>query len=425
MNAARVLLVLTITGLYATVAGGSAISNTLVHTSSASRQFTVYARDPLLSSVLCVFAERVKRGWLDRLNLRDDWRDPIIIIRDRRPTELDAVAVSMETMQLGVSLSYRIYCLTPPPLDDVRLRPALVRALCAEWANRGRPVTRYQSFITAPLPLWLIEGLTQSVGNQRELLAAVERRSVDAGRPMRASDLLDKAALPVNAAECELFQANALLFIESLLALQDGAHTLKRFLTELAAQESITGAFWTVYHDSFPNSVALEKWWSLQLAQNMVTQPAQSQAAAETVRQLDGLLHVTVQRADGSTNEINMAEQSPEFLWREAGQEWLRVALMDRIQRLEVLRAQAHPQYRAVIDRYVEAERWWLAEKLARSHASFEQARRARKQVDQQMLDVALVLDRAEQTYAPENLGATLHDQLRTPISDYLDRFDK
>ena len=446
MNAPRVLIVLAIAGLSGAVsatrsdgATGLATSNALVRVGSASRQFTVYARDPLQSSVLCVFAERVKQGCLDRLNLRKDWRDPIaIVVRERGPTELDAPAISMETMQFDAGLSYRIRCLTPPPLDETQLRLVLVQALCAEWANRTQPISLHQPVVTAPLPLWLVEGLAQSLGERTDWLAAVARRSVDAGHPMRARDVLETAALPASAAECELFQANALLFTEGLLTLQDGAHSLQRFLTELAAQKSVTGAFQTVYRNDFPQPVALEKWWAIQLAYNMGTQPAQNLTAAETTRQLDELLRVVMRHADGSTDEINLAEQSPESLRRQARQEWLKTALKDRIQRLEALRAHAHPRYRTVIGYYIEAERWWYAEKLDRSRATFEQARKERRQADQQMLEIAVVLDRAEHAYSPEDFGATLRDQFRTldqsqqfdrqrhtPIGDYLDQFDQ
>ena len=332
MNAPRVLVVLAIAGLSGAVgatrsdgAGGLATSNALVRAGSASRQFTVYARDPLLPSVLCVFAERVKQGWLDRLNLRNNWRDPIVIVVcERGRTELNAPAIETETVQFDFGLSYRIRCLTPPPIDEAQLRLVLVQALCAEWANRTQPISHHQRFVTAPLPLWLVEGLAQSVGEQTDWLATVARRSVDAGHPVRARDVLETTALPANAAECELYQANALLFTEGLLTLQDGAHTLQRFLTELAAQKSETGAFWTVYRNDFPQPVALEKWWAVQLAYNMGTQPAQNLTAAETTRQLDELLRVVVRQADGSTNEVNLAEQPPESLWRQAGQEWLK-----------------------------------------------------------------------------------------------------
>ena len=446
MNAPRVLVVLAVAALGCAVnaaqvgaAGGVATSNTLVRAVSASRQFTVYARDPSLPPVVCAYAERMKRGWLDRLDLRDNWRDPIVIVvREREPAELGAPAVVMDTVQLDMGLGYRIRCLTPPPLDEARFRLALVQALCAEWANRTQPILRRQPFVTAPLPLWLVDGLTQSIGERTELQGAAARRSVNAGRPVRARDVMETMVLPSDPMERELFEANACLFTEGLLTLGDGAHMLQRFLTALAALKSVTAAFCAVYHNDFPHPVALEKWWALQLAHCMVTQPAQSLAVMETTRQLDELLRLTVRLADGSTNEVSLTEQPPEFLWRQTGQEWLKTGIEDRIQRLEVLRAQAHPRYRAVIGGYIEAERSWLAGKLDLSRATFEQARRERQQADQQMLEIALVLDRAEHTYARENFGPTLSNQLRAldqfhrleqqrraPISDYLDQFDR
>jgi len=238
--------------------------------------------------------------------------------------------------------------------------------------------------------------------------------------------------------ERELFKDNACLFTEGLLALRDGPHMLQSFLTELAALKSMTSAFSTVYHNDFPQPVALEKWWALELANCMVTQPAQNLVATETARQLDELLRFSLRLADGSTNEVSLTEQPPEFLWRQTGQKWLKTALEDRIQRSEVLRAQAHPRYRAVIDLYIKAERYWLAGKLDLSRATFEQARRELQQVDQQMLEIALVLDRAERTYTREDFGSTLSNQLHAldqfhrldqqrsaPIGDYLDQFDR
>jgi|GEM_PF-923517 len=446
MNVARVLVVLAV-AILSGAAGATRVyavdrpvnSNSLVRAASVSRQFTAYARDPLLSSVVCVFAERVRQGWLRCLNLQSDWRDPIVIVvRERWPAELNAPAVEVDTVRFDVSLSYRILCLTPPQLDETQLRRALVQTLCAEWSNRTQPISRGQPFITTPLPPWLVEGLAQSVGKRTDWLAAVTRRSVDAGHSARASDVLGTAALPTNAAECELFQANALLFTGSLLARQDGAQKLLRFLSELAAQKSMTGAFWTVYRDEFPEPVALEKWWAVQLAYNMGVQPAQNLTGAETIRQLDELLRIVVRRADGSVNEVNLAGQPPEFLLRETGQVWLKVALEDRIQRLEALRAHAHPRYRTVIGRYIEAERCWLAQKLDCSHTAFDHADKERRVADQQMLEIAVVLDHAERAYAAENFDATLRDQFRTldqfdqfeqqrraPISDYLDQFDR
>src|SRR5260221_2601999 len=142
------------------------------------------------------------------------------------------------------------------------------------------------------MPLWLVEGLAASVHGRVDSLLAITRQSTAAGRPQQVADVLDVKVLPIDTADRQLFQANAWLLTESLLALPDGSRKLRSFLSELGAQKSASNAFWAVYHQDFPENAAIEKWWSLEQARRTSVTVAQNLSAAETARQLDAILVV-------------------------------------------------------------------------------------------------------------------------------------
>jgi hypothetical protein len=102
--------------------GASSVTNVLSSTLSASRQFAAYAENPLLPSALCVYAERVKREWLRRMDAADNWRDPILlVVRTRETAQTNFPPVSMAVFQTDAHLKYQIRCLVPPPLDEAEL----------------------------------------------------------------------------------------------------------------------------------------------------------------------------------------------------------------------------------------------------------------------------------------------------------------
>src|SRR5205823_2388691 len=89
-------------------------TNALTSTISASRQFTAYANNQLLPSVLCVYAERIKHEWLQRMDVADTWRDPILlVVSTRKPAQANAPAISMAVFQTENHLKYQINCLLP------------------------------------------------------------------------------------------------------------------------------------------------------------------------------------------------------------------------------------------------------------------------------------------------------------------------
>ena len=415
------------------------VTNALVSTISASRQFAAYANDRVLPSALCVYAERVKREWLRRLDIADQWRDPILIlVRSREPSQKNAPPILLRTFQTESHLKYQIYCLVPPPLDESELMNAVVDALCAEWANRAQPTGRGQEYTVPVMPLWVVQGLASAIQGRNDLLLAVARRSVAAGRPLAAADLLDARRLPSDPAERSLFQANAWMFTESLLVLPDGPQKLRRFLRELGAQKSASNAFWTVYRQSFPQDSVLERWWSLQQVDRTAVAVAENLTAQDTAQQLDGILLTKLGATGGRRGRPGDMETSLDQLWRYTDEPWLKDVLKMKIDRLGTLRSRAHPFYQPAIDQYIEAVNWLAQRNITRFLRGMVKATSSRAIAEKQSQATTAYLDQAERTYAPEELAKVftgyfhtldqfqrLDQQRRNPIGDYLDKFDR
>ncbi len=329
----------------------SPATNTVATTLSTSRQFTAYADNPLLPSALCVYAERVKHEWLRRMDVPDNWRDPILLVVHTRETaQTNAPAISMVTIQTDVHLKYQVRCLVPPALDEAKLLVAVVDALSSEWANREQPIIRGHLYTAPVMPLWLVEGIAASIQGQFEFLLSIARRSVAAGRPESAADVMGVRVLPVDAADRQLFQADAWLLTESILALPDGSRKLRSFLSELGARKAVGSAFWTVYHRDFPQSAALDEWWSREQARRTSVTMAQDLSAAETGRRLATILIVKLGPVKEREGTPERTEATLGDLWQYTEEPWLVDVLKLKTDQLGTLRGLAHPVYRP----------WWM-----------------------------------------------------------------
>ena len=409
------------------------------HTTSVSQQFIVSAPDPLVASAVCVLAERVKRAWLGRLKLADDWRDPIVILfRERTASESDAPSIRFDTIQTDAHLRYQIRCLMSPPLSESALVEAIIEALCAELANRAQPTSLATPYIVAPIPLWLVQGFLQSFQGRSDILVAVARRSVNAGRPLTAAQLLNVTMLPSDPAERELFRANAWMFTDGLLSVTDGPRKMQRFMADLGTTKSVAVAIDSAYGPDFAKEAALEKWWSVQQARRVATTVPRSLFAEETMRRLDEiLLTMLVQTPAGDSGPVE-TQVALGQLWLHYEQPWLKPILMGKLNALEALRSHAHPMYREVIEAYITAINALLNQQLNRFQRAVRHAQHLRANADDRARQIRECLDAVEKSYVPEQERSALvsyvqtlenmqsvEQRRRSPISDYLDQFDR
>jgi hypothetical protein len=441
MNARRLgtwLAAMVVVLTHPVVAAMSTPTNALVKTVSASRQFTACASDRLLPSALCAYAEHVKRECLRQLDVTDNWRDPILLLVQTRPTaQADAPPVSMAVFQTDEHLEYSIRCLVPPPIDEAELLSAMINALCSEWANRDQVTQPGKAYVVPGIPLWLVEGLAALVGGPHDALVSISQRSVSGGQPQKAMDLLKAETFLDDSVDRQLFQADAWIFTDGLLGLHQGPVKLRKFLSELGAQKVASNAFWKVYHDDFPNTTALEKWWSLELVLHTSMSVAQDLSVTDTERDLDAILVTKLGPTSGRRGMPGETDVAIDDLWRYAGASWLRDLLRLKVDRIGALRGVAHPLYLPALDDYMEALIWLQRGSVTRFHRALSRAEATQAIADKRAHGISAYLDEAERIYAPEPLLDTFHgyfqtlDQLqkldserRSPISDYLDKFD-
>jgi len=438
LAASAVVLMQLATGPHAYGESG-ATSNTTSSTRSASRQFTAYANDRLLPSALCVYAEHIKREWLRRLNMADKWRDPILlVVRPREVTQTNVPAIWTAVFQTDDHLKYQIHCLVPPRIDEAELLSKIVDALCSEWANREQVTVRGKAYTVPVIPLWLVQGLAASIQGRYEFMLSIAQRSVAAGRPQQATDLLDVKALSTDLMERQLFQANSWILTESLLALPDGSRKLRSFLSELGTQKMASNAFWTVYQQDFPQEIALEKWWSLEQVRRTSVSLAQNLSAEETARQLDAILLTKLSSAGEHAATSVVTDLTIDKLRQYEDAPWFKDVAKLKIDRLGALRGQAHPLYQPALDKYIDAVTWLYRGSESRFRSSLNRAEAARTTVEKQSRGIAAYMDQAERIYAPQEVSKVftgyfqtldqfqkLDSERRSPISDYLDKFDQ
>jgi hypothetical protein len=415
-----------------------AATNTIVTTVSVSRQFAASANDPILPSALCVYAEHIKQEWLGRMDATDAWRDPILlVVRPRTPAQTNMPTIWMAVFQTDEHLKYQIHCLIPPRIDEAELLTTIVDALCSEWANRKQITVSGHPYTAPAMPTWLVQGLAASIQGRYEFLLSIAQRSVEAGRPQQAADLLDTRVLPSDPMDRELFRADAWIFTESLLALPDGPRKLQGFLSTLGEQKVASNAFWRIYQQDFPKSIALEKWWSLEQARRTSVSLAQDLPVQETARRLDSILLTrlnSVRRRGEKAEELTVPISN---LWRYADAPWLNNVLKLKIDRLGTLRSQAHPLYQAVVDKYIDAASWLYRGSVIRFRRGIDNAEAAQAVAETRSGKIAAYMDQAERIYAPQEQSKVLaayfqtlaqfqkiEDERRNPISDYLDKFD-
>ena len=414
-------------------------NSVLTRAVSASGQFTAYARDPLVPSILCVFAERVKHECLAQLRLLDKWRDPIVILVDEwNASSAARPAISVDAVQNEIHFKYQISCIVPPRLEAESLRVAMVQALCDEFSNRDQPTLQTRAYRRAMIPPWLVMGLAETFGDRTDSLLETARRSVNAGRPATASELIGTMTVSSDPMELELFRANAWMLTEGLLSLPSGPEKMQLFLTALGATKSVSNAFSFAYGADFPQEVTLAKWWSIQQAQCAVAILAQNLSLDETTHRLNAILSTVLVEDDRKKGTKSREQVSMDKLWHSYEKPWLRGVLEKKLNSLELLRSEAHPFYRSVIDGYAEAVALLMNGKISRYRRAVAAADRARAAADQTAKQITAYLDQEEQIHSQGEFTNLLSGYFQTldqiqaaeknrhdPISNYLDQFDK
>jgi hypothetical protein len=269
----------------------------LPHSFSRSKQFVVYARDGAMRGGVGTLAEDVKTGLLNALNLRDEWKVPIVIdVRAPQPGLPDSrPPVQLSLAQTGVGLKIELDLLMGDVARNTRIQDELVRALLLELAYRDHPSLPAGKGYTAPPP-WLVAGLSAYLSNEADGVSAhLLGALLPTTRGLPIDEFLGKDPATMDGTSRGVYQAYAYSLVCLLLQDMQGGHeALVAFIRDLpntSDQEARTAAALGRHFPQLAGSPdSLEKWWTLGLARLAQSDHFEALSVEETDRRLDEVL---------------------------------------------------------------------------------------------------------------------------------------
>ena len=269
----------------------------LPHSFSRSKQFVVYARDGAVRGGVGTLAEDVKSGLLNALNLRDEWKVPIVLdLRAPQPGLPDGrPPVQLTLGQTGAGLKIELDLLIGDVARNTRIQDELVRALLLEIAYRDHPSLPAGRGYTAPPP-WLVAGLSAYLTNEQDGVSAhLLSALLPTTEALPIDEFLGKDPAAMDGTSRGVYQAYAYSLVCLLLQeMQGGREALLTFIKDLpdtSDQEARTAAALVKHFPQLASSPdGLEKWWTLGLARLAQSDHYQAMSVEETERRLSEVL---------------------------------------------------------------------------------------------------------------------------------------
>lgn len=265
--------------------------------------------------LLAVSAERFKVALWRSLGLSANasWNGKIfLVLHSARSLDEDVVIASQPFIRLW---NYRLEL--PDLITRNRYARAFSAVLLLEIANRNAPVGGRSVVI----PQWLADGLAWQIietdGSKVILSMPIKtvdglpqtrlnetRRGIDplatARRVLQNSPALtfDQLSWPnyaqLNGDDGGVYLASAQLFVNDLLALNDGPAKMHELVTGLSACQNWQTAFLKAFRENFHSSLDVEKWWSLRVVNFVTRDPGPRWTVAVSRERLDAILTVPV-----------------------------------------------------------------------------------------------------------------------------------
>ena len=263
---------------------------------SRSKQFVIYARDGAVRGGVGTLAEDTKSGLLNALNLRDEWRLPIVVdLRPPPPGLPDALPpVRLSLAQTGAGMKIELDLLTGDAGRGTRIRDELVRTLLLELAYRDVNGTAGQSQ-TAPPP-WLVEGFSAYLENAEDgVTARMFAALLPTSEALPLQEFLAKNPAAMDSTSRGVYRAYSYNLVSLLLReMEGGRDGLLAFIHDLPKTppaEALDGVALIRHFPALASSPdAMEKWWTLGLAHLADSDRFRSYTVEETEQHLQALL---------------------------------------------------------------------------------------------------------------------------------------
>lgn len=328
-----------------------------------------FARDGkhlvLQPALLTVSCERIKQTLDGLLNDRSQWKSKIFVSLQPAQTAEDEIGFLAEHFKDGWAYRMEI----PTPVDRTRLVRAVTLVWLTEHANRKGGER------SAEIPLWLLEGLTQTLlaDHAVEVLLTPPQAAenfVPISRSVVTNDMsqawrkqaqrgpmsLEELSWPkenqLNGVDAAIYGQSARLFISELMRFQDGRDCLRTTIEELPNYLNWQMAFLRGFRTHFTKLLDVEKWWALQVDFFNNRDAHGMWSSSESWQKLDAILRTPVE----ARRDLKELPQSTEIPFKTVLSEWefqqQEPVLTTKLTELDSARGRVAPEFVSLVDSY-------------------------------------------------------------------------
>jgi hypothetical protein len=394
---------------------------------SPSQQFIVYGADAAMRGAVSNLAERTKANLLARLQLRDNWKTPVVINLELPQANLpDVPPRALHFSQTGSGLKLQLDLMVGTEINAPELQRELLRAILLEMIYRNQPELAPGTVYVEP-PEWLLDGLLAAQpGQDRAQLAAAVAPLVASNNVISLDQFLRQKLELLDASARSLYRAYALALVELLVDGTNSPKQLARYIDNLSRASNDPLAD---LETQFPMFAAkeIEKLWQANVSKLSRSQKYELLTFAETERRLVELLAIKIAGASNSRRlqDFLSGKLSPTE----------KTTLIRTAEELLLLAASANPAMRPIVTEYQDiaqriaaGKRNGLRERLARLNST-------RTRLVARMNDVDDYMNWFEATQSKTKSGIfsdylkTVEEQRDVPrrrdaLSVYLDSFE-
>ena len=315
--------------------------------------------------LLVVSCERIRQAICTDLDAPRDWTARVNI------TLRAGGDITIAKERVGRTWSYRVE--VPQLVDRTRFIRAIVRVVLQEMADRN------PGDHDAEVPQWLSEGLTQhllasrdaelilpppdlklggmSVGPTTILIRDPDpletaRRILRDAPPPTIEQLSWPDASTLDSGEGEVFRHSSQLFVTELIKLKGGKENLRATIAGLNSCYNWQTSFLRSFKNQFPNMLALEKWWALQVSYFVGRDNRHYWSHQETATKLDELLRARVAIRLAAGASPTSSDVSLQVVIREWDTIRQNLTLREKLRDLEQARLRVTPAYARLVDEY-------------------------------------------------------------------------
>ncbi len=322
----------------------------LQRTTSLSRQFVIYHSENAVRSKLARKAEDLKTEWMRVLQLKDEWRWPVVIqLVTLRPAGAPRLRSNLyEGDSNELKLQIDIY--DPTVIQTPEFDLEIFRALFLEYAYRSAPPKAGRAI--ASTPSWLVEGLYEDVRVRKDgIVAGLYEKLVRDGPPPKLEAFLKERPDMMDATSRAIYRAKAMTLLHALLRLPGGPASLAAYLATLNESKARDA---DKLLEKFPvlaeKPTELSKMWALSLADASASNRAKPMSVEETQRRLAVIFEISSPKDPKKPDAGNwVGPQALPALARTDSGRFVAGQKAEDLLRLEV---RAHPIVRPIVEEY-------------------------------------------------------------------------